>query len=234
MQEISLHAPILSFHIGAWAITALCTFSAFWINFLRKRNLIPTRTNDFLGDDVVIKLDFVAHVTGIIGLIGIILAVWTCFVDASTITGKTLFSVFDINVILNGVNVALASELLSFKMLWTVVGIQIFLFAGLIRLYFVTYKKGRTVYDEHLTIQILYSESTLIAYVVITVIGAVGGLYATGHTVVADIPIIQDFLPGGNLLIVFLFFAAFFAVLIVVGTILKEQSKVENEAVTKK
>ena len=225
-QHILFHSPILSFHIGAWAVTALCTFLAFWINFLRKRNLISDRVNDFLGKDVVVKLDFVAHVTGLIGLGGILLAIWTGFIDAPE-EGTSLFSVFDLNLLIKGINIALVDRLLSFKMLWTFVGIQLFVFAGLIRYYFVTYKKGRTVYDEHFTIQIIYSELTLVAYTMITFVGAVGGLYATGSTIVAKIPFIKEFLPDGNLLLIFAFFSAFFAGLIVLGTFIKEHSAID-------
>ena len=222
-QHILLHSPVLSFHIGAWAVTALCTFLAFWINFLRKRHIISDRVNNYLGNDVVVKLDFVAHVTGIIGLGGIVLAIWTGFIDASGQV-SSIFSIFDLNLLIKGINIALGDPLLSFKIQWTFVGIQLFVFAGIIRYYFVTYKKGRTVYDEHFTIQVIYSELTLVAYTIVTIVGAVGGLYATGHTIVADIPIIKEFLPGGNLLLIFAFFSAFFAGIIVIGTLIKEQS----------
>ena len=82
---MALHAPSLHFHLGAWAVTAFCTFLAFWINFLRKRNLIPEVIDKHIHPDMVARLEYVAHVTGIIGFLGVIGSSYFGFLDASNL-----------------------------------------------------------------------------------------------------------------------------------------------------
>ena len=129
---MSLHAPSLHFHLGAWAVTALCIFLAFWLNFLMKRDLLPSFVKKFVHPDTVARLDYVANITGIIGFCGVIVSAYFGFLDASQVANV---SPLDFNAFLTGFNNALANPDLSFKVQWTIVGAQAFLFAGIIRYY---------------------------------------------------------------------------------------------------
>ena len=218
---MSLHAPSLHFHLGAWAVTALCIFLAFWINFLQKRNLIPKQLQKFIHPDTVARLDYVANITGIIGLAGVVVSAYFGFLDASQVANV---SPLDFNAFLIGFDKALATPDLAFKVQWTIVGVQAFIFAGIIRLYFVTYKRERTVFDQHYVFQILYSESTLVGFFLMVIVAGTGGIYVYGESILSGIPILQDFLPGGNLLAPVIAVTGVFAILFVLSAMLAEKA----------
>ncbi|HKZ40603.1 MAG TPA: hypothetical protein VJ044_06545 [Candidatus Hodarchaeales archaeon] len=230
MLLATLHSPSLHFHIGAWFVTALCTFIAFWINFLQRRNLLPNRINDILGPNAVVRLDYVAHVTGIIGFVGIIGSAYLGFIDAAGLENP---SPFDIEAAIRGFDVAMGVPVLAFKVIWTVAGLQAFLFAGIIRLYFVTLKHSRSVYDQHVTIQIIYAESTLLGFLTMVIIAGAGGIWVYGSSILSGIPILQDFLPGGNLLPGVAALSGLLALTLIFSTILRESTakrSTESEA----
>ena len=223
---MALHAPSLHFHLGAWAVTALCTFLAFWINYLRKRHLLPEFIDKRIHPDIVSRLEYVAHVTGIIGFLGVIGSAYFGFLDASKVSHV---SPLDFNAFLIGIDKALSNEILAFKVQWTFVGMQAFLFAGILRFYFVTVKRNSSVYDQHYVVQILYAEATLIGFFLMVIVAGAGGIWVYGESILSGIPILQDFLPGGNLLVPFVTFSGVFAILFVISSILVE----EVEEITK-
>jgi hypothetical protein len=141
---VVLHAPSLHFHIGAWFVTSVCTFFAFWINFAQKRNVNFER---LFGKNIVNRLDFVAHICGIVGLLGILGSAYLGLFDASSVEDPSLDNILNVNIILQGFNTAMDNQLLGYKVTWTVVGIQLFLIAGIIRFYIVTIRKN-SVYDS--------------------------------------------------------------------------------------
>ena len=215
-----LHSPSIHFHIGAWAVTALCIFLAFWINFLEKRDLLPKFVKGILGDHVVRQLDYVAIVTGIVGFIGILGAAWTGFIDA---TGIDKPNYFDINLLILGYNTAMSNEILGFKVVWTFVGLQMFLFTIIIRTYFVTFNKEKSVFDQHVVVQILYAQSALLGFFMMVVIAGAGGIWVSGSSIISDIPVLKEFLPGGNGLIPLFFFGSIFSILLIISMIIKER-----------
>lgn len=214
-----LHSPSLHFHIGAWAVTALCTFLAFWINFLQKRNLLPKRLEKMLGSYAVQRLDYVAHVTGIIGFLGIVVSAYFGFIDASGVPGA---GPLDFDAFLKGIDASFTNINLAFKVTWTVVALQAFVFAGLIRLYFVTINHADTVYDQHTVIQIIYAEATLLGFFLLVMVAGAGGIWVYGKSILSDIPVLQEFLPGGDLLIPLTTLAALLTLTLLVSTILRE------------
>ncbi|MHA1991852.1 MAG: hypothetical protein ACW981_16760 [Candidatus Hodarchaeales archaeon] len=224
-----LHSPSLHFHIGAWAVTALCTFLAFWINFMQKRNLLPNRFNKILGPYAVQRLDYVAHVTGIIGFLGIVASAYFGFIDASGVPGA---GPLDFNAFLIGIDASFDNINLAFKVTWTVVALQAFLFAGLIRFYFVTLNKADTVYDQHSAIQIIYAEATMLGFFLLVMVAGAGGIWVYGKSILSDVPILQEFLPGGDLIIPLTTLAALLTLTLLVSTILREA--VTKESTKKK
>lgn len=220
MMMMSLHAPSIHFHLGAWAITAICTFLAFWINYFQKRDLIPGPFKRFIHPDTVARLDYVATVTGIVGLAGVVVAAYTGFLDASEVPNV---SPLDFNAVLKGIDAALGNVDLAFKVQWTIVAVQFFIFAGIIRFYFVTWKRESSVYDQHFVFQILYSESTIVGFFILMVVAGTGGIYVYGKSILSGIPILEDFLPGGNLMGPFLYLVISFTLLFVLSAIIEEK-----------
>ena len=218
---MSLHAPSLHFHLGAWAVTALVTFLAFWINFMLKRGWIPEPIAKHIHPDIVARLDYVAAITGVIGLAGVVVSAYFGFLDASLVPNV---SPLDLNAFLIGFNKALESDILSFKVQWTIVGAQAFLFAGILRLYFVTIRKGRTIYDEHYVVQILYAESTLIGFFLMMLVAGAGGIWVYGESILSGIPILEDFLPGGNLTAPLIVIVSAFTVLFILSAMFAEKT----------
>jgi hypothetical protein len=229
---MALHAPSLHFHLGAWAVTAVCTFAAFWINFLQKRDLIPNRINKYIHPDTVARLEYVAHVTGVVGLLGVFLALYTGFLDASGIRNV---SPLDINAFFIGIDRSLTNPILAFKVQWTLVGVQAFIFAGILRFYFVNIKGGKSVYDEHYAIQMIYAEATLLGFFLMMIVAGAGGIWVYGESILSGIPILQDFLPGGNLLVPMVTIVSLFTLTFLLSVIFEEkvssmESKKTNES----
>jgi uncharacterized membrane protein len=192
---ISLHSPVVHFPIGGLFVTVIATSIAFLLNFLIKRDKIPKSLKRYLGDDIITKLDFVAHVAGIIGLFGIILSTFTGILDAG---GANSLVITDFGIILAGISNSLASSLLTYKIGLTIITFNIFLVAGIFRLYFVTFKGNKNMYQNSLTIQLVYLISILYGFTHLVLIGAVGGILTSGSTVLSQIPLVNELLPGGN------------------------------------
>lgn len=227
LMMMSLHAPSIHFHLGAWAVTALCIFGAFWVNLLQERNLIPRQLQRFIHPDTVARLDYVANITGIIGLAGVVVSVYFGFLDASQVANV---SPLDFNAFLLGVDKALASTDLAYKVQWTAVGVQFFVVAGLLRLYFVTYKKDTSVFDENYVFQIIYSEMALLGFFIMVIVAGSGGVYVYGESILSGIPILEDFLPGHTLLEVFVGLVFIVTILFIISAYLADKA----EALTRK
>ncbi len=222
-----LHAPSIIFHLGAWAVTAICTFLAFWISFLDKRDLIPKPVKRFIHPDTVARLDYVAAITGVVGLAGVLASAYFGFLDASQVANE---SPFDIMAFFQGFNNVLGNDVLSFKAQWTIVGIQAFVFAGILRFYFVTIRRQSSMYDSHYVVQIIYAEAILVGYVCMTVVAGAGGIYVYGESLLSGIPILEDLLPGGNLMAPLLVATGLLAIVFILSAMLSEKAEqIANE-----
>lgn len=219
---MSLHAPSLHFHLGAWAVTAVCTFLAFWLNFMLKRGWIPEPIRKYIHPDTVARLDYVANITGLVGLAGVIVSAYFGFLDASQVPNV---SPLDINAFFVGFNNVLLNPILTFKVQWTLVGAQAFVFGGIIRFYYVTYRKAGSVYDQHYVVQILYAESTLVGFFLMMLVAGAGGIWVYGESILSGIPILEDFLPGGNLTAPFVVITGAFAVLFILSAWFAEKTE---------
>ena len=217
-----LHVPTIHFHIGAWAITTLSIALAFWINFLDKRGLLPEFIMNFLGDEIVEKLDYMALMTCIVGFSGILVSIWTGLIDAN---GGSLLNYGDINLLVSGYEKAISSPILGFKVVWAFTGMQFFILILAIRIYFVTIRKEKTVFDQNIFVQLIYGESALAGLFIMLCIAGAGGIYTTGSSIFSTIPILQDFLPGGNLMIPFFFFCGIFSVILALSLFIKEKNE---------
>ncbi|MHA2174094.1 MAG: hypothetical protein ACXAC2_15290 [Candidatus Kariarchaeaceae archaeon] len=233
-----LHAPSLHFHIGAWFVTAVCTMLAFWMNLFQKRNIIDFEKR--LGDNLISRLDFTAHVCGLVGLGGILGSAYLGLLDASGVEFHlsltnyqdaldSILFFLDFSVVQQGFENALDNSLLGYKVVWTVVGVQLFLISGIIRFYFVTIRKNK-IYDTHIGVQVIYSGAASWGFVVMVAISAAGGIYSYNESVMENIPILSSLLPGAefSLLPILSIFFGFLALMMILSTFVWKKEKSES------
>jgi hypothetical protein len=156
---------------------------------------MPENILKILGEDIVTKLEFVSHISGIIGMLGIILATVSGILDAG---GANTFIITDINIILIGISNSLSSSLLTYKIVFTIFAFNMFMAAGVFKLYFVNYRGKKHLFQNNIAIQVIYLEAIIFGFFSLILIGSVGGIISSGSTVLSQIPVINELLPGGN------------------------------------
>ncbi len=201
-----LHAPSIHFHIGAWFVTALCTTLVLIINLFKQKNFLNFQ--DRVSEETIQNLDFAAHIGGIIGLGGILVAGYLGLIDASGVDFHiavssieeiftTVLFFFDFGVPLQGLEKSINQPQLGYKVVWTVVGMQLYFISGIIRFYFVTLKKNK-ISDIHLGIQSIYSGAAVLGFIMMVSISATGGIYTFNESFLTDLPILNNLLAGSN------------------------------------
>jgi len=200
-----LHPIVLHFHIANLAFGLLTTLLAIIVaifeqtNFFerdkvkrifRGRVLLDGRTCRVYAN----KFEFVAFMFLMYGLVTLLVAAIAGFLDASGNIGINNISVDNV---LTGISAAAKSEIISFKVIWSIIGTSFFLYAAVVRIYFVSYRKVR-FYDLHPLYWVIYALSQAFGYIVLTLVAGAGALIVYGGTLVTDIPIFGNFLPGGT------------------------------------
>ncbi|MHA2155030.1 MAG: hypothetical protein ACXABU_06810 [Candidatus Hodarchaeales archaeon] len=224
-----LHAPSIHFHIGAWFVTAICTSLALVMNLFQKREILNFHNR--INEETVQNLDFAAHVGGLIGLGGILVASYLGLIDASgvdfhlsltNIEGilDTILFFFDLSVPIQGLEKAMNQSQLGYKVVWTVVGMQLYLISGIIRFYFVSLKKIK-ISETHFGIQSIYSGAAVLGFFMMVSISATGGIYTFNESFLTDIPVLNNLLPGHEipLLQLLTIFFGFFVLIMILFTI---------------
>ncbi|MFQ5980622.1 MAG: hypothetical protein ACE5OZ_20985 [Candidatus Heimdallarchaeota archaeon] len=178
----ALHAPAVLFHTGAWVVATIITILAFWLNFLTKRNITS------VSDEFIDKLDFSAHICAIVGTIGVILAGLTGLLDIAG--APLLFSLDDLS---RGWDNSMKNDLLAYKVTWSIVALQCYAFAGGLRIYYSEFKSER-IFDQHATIQAIYTEAMALGSVFLVMVVAAGGIYAHGESIIEN-TFLRGFLP---------------------------------------
>ncbi|MHA2029438.1 MAG: cytochrome c oxidase subunit 3, partial [Candidatus Kariarchaeaceae archaeon] len=200
-----LHPIVLHFHIALLAFSFLTTLLAILIalfdktdffnrdkvkRVFRGRVLLDAKTCKKYSH----KFEFVAFVVLIYGLFSLLIAAIAGFLDAS---GNFGINNISIDNFLLGISSAAKSETISFKVIWSIIGTSFFLYAAVIRFYFVTYRKVR-FYDQHPLYWVIYVLSQGFGYIILTLVAGAGALIVYGGTLITDIPILGNFLPGGT------------------------------------
>jgi heme/copper-type cytochrome/quinol oxidase subunit 3 len=224
MAEI--HPIVLHFHVALLAfslITCVIAFSLsilvrldffnrkFVIRLLRGR-LLAKQTSLAIYVD---KFEFASFISLIFGLITIVIAGIAGFLDASGRIGLVNIS---IETFLLGFDAASKSEIISFKVIWAIFGTYFFIYAALIRIYFVNYRHER-LYSQNLLFQFIHLASQAIGYVILVIVASAGAIIVYGGTLVSDIPILAIFLPQGrgDLLPIVLITAFLFIILTIIA-----------------
>jgi heme/copper-type cytochrome/quinol oxidase subunit 3 len=233
MAEI--HPIVLHFHIALLALSLVTSVFAFGLSIfarldffkrkfvvrLLRGRLLVKRTSLVLYTD---KFEFVSFVSLIFGLITIIIAGIAGFLDAS---GRIGLANISIETFLLGFDAASLSEILSFKVIWTIFGTYFFLYAAFIRIYFVNYRHER-LYGQNLIFQFIHLASQAIGYLILMIVASAGAIIVYGGTLVSDIPILASFLPqgGGDLLPIVLITAFLFIILTVIAGFARKPSNI--------
>jgi heme/copper-type cytochrome/quinol oxidase subunit 3 len=242
-----LHPILLHFHIAALAFSLFTTLLAIFIAIFEKTGLFDReevkrifRREKVLSIETckkyVDKFEFVAFILLIYGLVTLVVAGLAGFLDASGNIGINSISLDNLFL---GISKASQSEVISYKVIWTIIGTFFFIYAAVIRIYFVNYRKER-FYDQHFLFWIIFTISLLIGYLIFTLVAGAGAVIVYGGTLITDLPLIREFLPGGNadllpivlvvsLLIVFLTILAGFSKKPPIITPPKDDQHVEHE-----
>ena len=215
------HGPSLHFHLGAWAVSAVCTFFAFWLSLLSQSGLL---TEKYLPRETtkryVDQLDFTAHVCGIVGFLGLVVTGFAGWMDAS---GLEMWESLSIEGITKGYEISTQDDFLAFKVIWSIIGMYCFVFSGMLRIYFVNIRKER-MYDQHFAIRALYGESTLLGFFIMVAVAAAGGIIVAGESFIEDVPIMNEILPGNDgILILITVLGVLLAFTLVVSSVLARE-----------
>ena len=200
-----LHPIVLHFHIANLAFGLLTTILAIILatfektdffnrdkvkRVFRGRELIDAKTCKIYSD----KFEFVAFMFLMYGLFMLLIAAVAGFLDAS---GNIGINNISIDNILSGISAAAKSETISYKVIWSIIGTSFFLYAAVVRIYLVSYRKVR-FYEQHFLYWVVYAVSQAFGYIILTLVAGAGALIVYGGTLISDIPIFGDFLPGGT------------------------------------
>jgi heme/copper-type cytochrome/quinol oxidase subunit 3 len=200
-----LHPIVLHFHIAALALGLVTSLLAVIVAVFEKigffnhskvkkvfrgKELLDIETCRTYAD----KFEFVAFMFLIYGLLTLVVAGFAGLLDAS---GNIGINNISIENLFRGMSRAAQSEVISYKVIWTIIGTSFFIYALVIRIYFVTYRKER-LHDQHFIYWILHAVSQLTGYILFTLVAGAGALIVYGGTLISDIPLFGEFLPGGN------------------------------------
>jgi heme/copper-type cytochrome/quinol oxidase subunit 3 len=233
-----LHPIVLHFHIATLALGLFTSILSILLTvfertgFFRNRIVKKIFFGRILLDEeschlYTDKFEFSGFLFLVFGIITLGVAGIAGFLDAS---GNIGINNINLDNFYRGINSASQSEVLSYKVIWSIIGTAYFLYAAALRIYYVNYRKER-FHNQHYLIWILHAFSQLIGYIILTLVAGVGAIIVYGGTLITDIPLLGEFLPGGNadLLPVVLLSSVLIIVLTVFAGYTKEPPQISTE-----
>ncbi|MFW9997028.1 MAG: heme-copper oxidase subunit III [Candidatus Odinarchaeota archaeon] len=232
MAEI--HPILVHFHIALFALSVLSTAIAFTLTLLKSAGLFRGKLIQRLSrgklaleensvDKFVDQFDFTSFFAIVIACISIIPAGIAGFLDAGGVKG-----IFDISIegLFSGITAASLSPTISYKVSYAMFGTYFFVFAGVIRFYYVNYRHER-LYSQNILIRFITLFSQVVGFFILTMVAGAGAMLAFGGTTVEELPVINTFLPGrgGNMFPLVLVAALMIIVFILLaGFVKKDQT----------
>ncbi len=201
-----LHPIVLHFHIANLALSIFTFLIAMIVTifektdfFNRKRVKRAFRGRELMNQSTcrtyADKFEFVAFMFLIYGAVTLVVAGIAGFLDAS---GNIGIGNISIDNLVAGVTAAGLSSVLGYKVIYAIIGTSYFLFAIVIRIYFVSYRKER-FFNQHYLYWIIFFISQVLGYLLLTLVSGAGAIRVYGGTLISDLPIFGDMLPGGSL-----------------------------------
>lgn len=227
-----LHPIVLHFHVALLAFSIIISGVAFILSILGRLDFFNRISRIFKGKMLISpetlnlytdKFEFVAFSSLIFGLLSLLPAMITGFLDAS---GKIGLSYISVETLLLGIENAGKSEFISFKVIWATLGTSFFVYAVILRIYFVNYRHER-LYDQNLPFQLAYLISQIIGYLIFVIVSGAGAILVYGGTLISDIPILEEFLPQGETdpIIIVLLSSFIILLLTVIGGFLRKPTE---------
>ena len=191
---MALHPMLIHFPIGLIYLAAGSALVGSLIYIfkgkLSKQEQEKINKNDFLG-----KLDFLIHVSIIITLLGLVIVIYTGFLDAAMHSQTDLIDLVRPWEVITGFKNVLQSNLLIFKMVFAITVFFLLIILMYLRSYYLKHANVNSIFNLDL-ISLLSIDLLIFTIMgIITLIGSVGGTYEYGHSILQDIPIVNLFLP---------------------------------------
>ena len=201
-----LHPIVLHFHIANLALSIFTFLVAIVVvifeqtdffnrrrvrRIFRGRELMDQRTCRIYAD----KFEFVAFMFLIYGIVTLVVAGIAGFLDAS---GNVGIGTISLDNVVAGISEASLSSILGYKVIYAIIGSSYFLFAAVIRIYFVSYRKER-FFSQHPFYWVVFILSQILGYLLLTLVSGAGAIRVYGGTLISDIPILGEMLPGGSI-----------------------------------
>jgi heme/copper-type cytochrome/quinol oxidase subunit 3 len=200
-----LHPIVLHFPVASLALSVFTTIVAIIFTIMEKldffnRNRVKkfTRGKELITQQscrqFATQYESISFFLLIVGLAILPITGLAGFLDAS---GNIGISNVNLDNLAQGVANAARSEVISYKVIWAIIGTALFLYAAIIRIYFVNYRKVR-FYDQPILYWFIYAISQIVGYLVLTLVAGAGAIIVYEGTLIQDIPIFSSFLPGGH------------------------------------
>ncbi|MFX0064275.1 MAG: heme-copper oxidase subunit III [Candidatus Hermodarchaeota archaeon] len=238
-QKIHLLHPILiHFHIALFAFALFAMLISLFLALLSKssyfeqqilKKLLKGRVNLTIINHYVNQFEFMSFFAMVAGFIMLLITAFAGFTDASGLGIEGL----SINSFFLGLKAASESQTISYKVIYSIFGASCFALVIAMRLYFTNYRKER-VCDQPLLVSALYAGGQVLGYFLLSMVASGGALIVYGEATYELIPILRDFLPGGQGdLLIIIIAAAFFGLFIIlvsqIGRAPREEAPPEEE-----
>ena len=212
---MALHPVFIHFPIGMIYLAAIANTIGI-ISVVLKKKLKSDKSEvikEITSTDTGNKLDFVINISLVIGLLGIIMTMYTGLIDASFGSETDLPQLFEFWLIPQGIMNALSVKILTIKLFWATISTLFIIFALYLRKYLLRVNDVNSIFKTDTNSLFSFSLLIYTTMSLITIIGGYGGIYVYGHTILQDIPIIQLFFQYDQLIIVFVLMVLFIEII---------------------
>ncbi|MFX1254831.1 MAG: heme-copper oxidase subunit III [Promethearchaeota archaeon] len=215
-----LHPVLIHFHIALFAFALFAMLISLFLALLSKssyfeqqvlKKLLKGRVNLTIINQYVNQFEFMSFFAMVAGFIMLLITAFAGFIDASGlgIEGLSIASFF------LGLKAASESQIISYKVIYSIFGASCFALVMAMRLYFTNYRKER-ICDQPLLVSVLYAGGQVLGYFILTMVASGGALIVYGEATYELMPILRDFLPGGQGdLLIIIIAAAFFGLFVI-------------------